>query len=288
MSNAASGIGVITGIAALPIAILGACAYGAYKAAEMIKKVDERVLAILEKNRQDLEKQQVLATPNGLKSKFIKDAEKFRDSIKSFNLKYEEMQLYTHVYAMESSGLARFLSPSEQKLLMTHGAISAKDTLRQMNDAVTNFKTTTFDHAQQSIIEAARESGFNHKLQIKKTLIGTHITAINTIGQSIVVLTNSTNDGVKIHADLTGFNNGNCTMVMDTFINALSNRNICLKDLRRTEHMKSEGILNNYTEKKVKEISTPINEQTHQIREAKKSLLRRKRNIFYQNQKSKL
>ena len=288
MSTAATGTGIVTAIAALPVAALGLCAYGAYKAFELLKKVDKKVLDKLEKNRQELANQSVLTTPNGLVSKFTKDLLSFKEVIRPFKLRPEEEQSYAHAYALETSGLGKFLTSEKINEISQQRIISEKDSLKLVSEAVKNFKVATLEYSKNTIAEVAKEIGFNNKLTVRKTLLGTHITATNLIGQSIVVLTDSTDNGIKIHADTTGFKNGECTKVIDSFIKKLSDKHIQISNLKIKEHWKEEGILNNYVELKRKEISNPANEQQYQSRESKKFSFRRKLNSYFNNQKSKI
>lgn len=287
MSTAASGVGIL-GIAALPAAVLGLCAYGAYKAFELLKKVDQKVIEKLEKNRLELANQSILTTPNGLKSRFSKDLLSFKEIIKPFKLSIEDEQSCANAYALETSGLGKFLSPVQISELKKHGKISEKDSMKLVSEAIKNFKVSSLEYTKNTIAEVARQIGFDNKLTVRKTLLGTHITATNKIGQSIVVLTDSTDNGMKIHADTTGFKNGECTKVMDSFIKKLSDKHIQISNLKIKEHWKEEGILNNYTKQKEKEISIPANEQIVQSRESKKSSLKRRVNSNFNRQKTKL
>ena len=287
MSTAVTGVGILT-MAVLPAAVLGICAYGAYKAFELLKKIDKEVLEKLEKNRQELASQIVLTTPNGLTSKFTKDLMSFREVIRQFKLKPKEAESYAHAYALETSGLGRFLSSDRLSELKQQGSISGKESSRLVSEAVKNFKAVSLEYTKNTISEVAKEIGFNDKLTVRKTLLGTHITATNKLGQSIVVLTDSTDNGMKINADTTGFINGECTKVMDTFVKRLAEKQIHLSNLKIKEHWKEEGILNQYTAQKEKEISLPANEQHIQSRETTKASVRRRLNAHFANQKSKL
>jgi hypothetical protein len=287
MSTAASGVGIL-GIAALPAAVLGLCAYGAYKAFELLKKADKKVLDKLEKNRQELANQSVLTTPNGLTSKFTKDLLSFKEVIKPFKLSPEEELSFANTYALETSGLGKFLTADKINEISQQGKISEKDCLKLVSEAVKNFKVTSLEYTKKAIAEVAKEIGFGNKLSVRKTLLGTHITATNKLGQSIVVLTDSTDNGMKINADTTGFKNGECTKVMDAFIKKLADRHIQISNLKIKEHWKEEGILNKYTELKEKEISNPANEQQFQSRESKKFSFRRKLNSYFNKQKTKI
>ncbi|MFW9872469.1 MAG: hypothetical protein ACFFG0_05145 [Candidatus Thorarchaeota archaeon] len=285
MSTAVSGSGALIGIAGLPfLALAGVvrlCAHGAYKACDTLKTADAKVLEKLELNKKELENQEFLHTPEGLKSKYLEDTQRFKKVIKPFKLKPEEEQIYVHTYAMETSGLGSFLKPEQQKVYKEQGTISIKECNKLVHESVNNFKAASFDYTKKSIVEAAKEYGFNDKITIKQTLLGTHITANNSNGQSIVVLSNSSDSGIKVNADTTGFKNGECTKVMDSFLEALSKRHIRLNNFRKTEHWKSEGLLNNHIEKKEKEYSTPIKEQEVMNKKSKKHEARRKKHYFF-------
>lgn len=287
MSTAVSGTGILTAFAALPIAIIGACAYGAYKASEWLKEVDKKVLEKLEINRLELANQSVLTTPNGLKSKFFKDLLRFKEVIRPFKLSPEEEQSYSYAYALETSGLGNFLTSEKINGISQQGNISEKDNMKLVSEAVKNFKVASLEYTKNSIVGVAKEIGFDNQLSVRKTLLGTHITATNKLGQSIVVLTDSTDNGMKINADTTGVKNGECTRVMDVFIRKLAERHIQISNLKIKEHWKKEGILNKYTELKEKEISIPADEQHIQSRESKKVTLKRRLNSYFNKQKSK-
>jgi hypothetical protein len=286
MSTAVSAVGGVIGLAALPAVALGLVAFGALKALSAISETDKKAVHTLEKKKASLKSKPIRkSTPKEMLSKFKEDQQVLSETLKPLKLTVEDEAKFSNVYALETSGLGDFI-PLETLEMMEHKpSISTRDFNRILSESVSNLKKISLDYTVKTAIQSAVEIGFDHKVSVKKTLIGTYITTVNKIGQSIVTLANSTDEGVKINADTTGFQNGECTIIMANFTAKLQEKGIELSGLRVKEHWKKEGILNDYISEKQKEISMPANEQTIKSNnEAKmKAEKRRIRNIDSQS-----
>lgn len=283
MSTAATGVGTIgiASVLALPVILLGACAAGVYSAVKALDKMDKNLLVKLRKNAEALKQELTVFTAENIKSKFIKDYAIFKDLMKPFKLTAVEQTKYAQAFALETTGLGNFLSPEKVSLLKKTENISDKQSKEILSSAIGNFKTASFDYAKKSIVEAAQESGFNHKFTVKKHAFGTHITAINSLGQAVVVLARMTDKGLSIKADTTGFTNGACTTVVKEFVGKLAKKHIIINNLKIKEHWKKEGILNAFLDSINKQVSSPQSEQRvkkEQVLKKKKDARRRIQN----------
>jgi len=281
MSTAISTVGSVVGLAALPaIALVGLIGFVASGVMKAVSESDKKAINTLEKKKLYLNRP-VKSTPKAMLHKYKEDKKVLSESLKPLKLSVDDEQKFTHLYALETSGLGDFI-PQETIEIMKHKpSISIQDCNSTLSESVRNLKKVSLDYTVKVAIQSAVDIGFDHQISVKKTLIGTYITTVNKTGQSIVTLANSDDNGVKINADTTGFENGECTRVMSDFLTKLKDNGIELSDTRVKEHWKKEGILNKYVADKVKEISMPVSEQTvktNQVANKKKADRRRIQN----------